>query len=129
MGRGAGNQPGTVGRLMSKFDKGLVIHLVCDWLLQNEWMAVNKSNPRHLAAWVHSGIHTAGLAFVFPAWLAVVIGLIHLAVDTRTPLIKWRHFIGQTTDPTNPATIHVAFWGDQVAHIAVLAIASEWLDG
>lgn len=89
---------------------------------------MNKTDLKHPAAWVHSGIHTIGLTLVFPAWMAVIIGLIHLLIDTRTPLIKWRQFIKQTTDPANPATIHIAFWGDQVTHIAVLAAAAEIID-
>lgn len=108
---------------MTLFERALVVHLVCDWLLQNEWMAMNKTDLKHPAAWVHSGIHAIGLTFAFPVWIAVIIGLTHLLIDTRTPLVKWRQLIKQTTDPANPATIHVAFWGDQVAHIGVLAMA------
>lgn len=111
---------------MTIFEKALLIHLVCDWLLQNEWMALNKKDLRHPAAWVHSGIHFVGLCLVFPAWVALLVAVIHALVDTRVALITWRHLIRQTTDPANPASLHIAFWGDQVVHLVVLALAIEW---
>ena len=107
---------------MTLFEQALVWHLVADWLLQNEWMQ-NKTNLLHPAAWVHSGIHLLGLLVLFPTWLALLVGLSHLLIDTRKPLIWWRTFFRQTQDPSNPASMHVAFWGDQVAHIAIIAIA------
>lgn len=113
---------------MSLFDKLLTIHLVCDWLLQNEWMALNKTDLRHPSAWVHSGIHLCGLLLVLPKWLAVLVAITHILIDTRKPLIAWRNLIKQTTSPSDPATIHLAFWGDQVTHIAILALVALWLD-
>jgi hypothetical protein len=106
---------------------GIVAHLICDWLLQNEWMALNKISLRHPAAYVHSGIHLCGLLLVFPWPWALGLAVSHLLIDTRKPLIWWRTLIRQTTDPTNPASIHVAFWGDQVAHISCLALAAGLL--
>lgn len=110
---------------MNTFETALVWHLVADWLFQNEWQAVNKTNPRHPAAWVHSGIHLLGLLIIFPVWIAVGVAVTHFLIDLRVPLIWWRKLIKQTTDPKNPATIHVAFWGDQVLHILILAIATH----
>ena len=111
---------------MTLFEQALVWHLVADWLLQNEWMQ-NKVNLKHPAAWVHSGIHTWGLLLLFPVWLALLVGVTHLLIDTRVPLKWWRGFIRQTTDPNNPASMHVAFWGDQVLHILILAMAVTWV--
>ena len=104
---------------------GLVAHLVADWLLQNEWMAFNKTNIRHPAAWVHGAIHLFLLSFVFRDTVALLLCLSHIIIDTRKPLIWWRRLIRQTTDPSNPATIHVAFWSDQVAHILCIAVAAR----
>ena len=101
---------------------GIVAHLFCDWILQNDWMARNKSNLQHPAAWVHSGIHLVGLLFVFPAWMSVLIAITHLFIDTRVPLVWWRKFYHQTTE--GPVALHVAMWGDQVAHISILAISA-----
>ena len=106
---------------------GIVVHLFCDWLLQNDWMARNKANLRYFAAWVHAAIHLVGLLLIFPPLAAVAIALIHLLIDTRLPLIAWRNIFRQTR--TGPAALHVAMWGDQVAHITILALAALMVGG
>lgn len=106
---------------MSLFEKALVAHLIADWLLQNEWQALNKASLRHPAAWVHGSIHFAALLLVFWWPIALGVALAHLLIDTRVPLIWWRKAIGQTTE--GPMAVHVAIWGDQVVHIACLAVA------
>lgn len=106
---------------------GMLIHLFVDWFLQNDWQARYKTSLKHPAAYVHSGLHLAGLLFLFLWPAALFIAITHLLIDTRKPLIWWRNFIKQTTDPNNPATIHVAFWQDQVAHIVIIALVSSWI--
>jgi hypothetical protein len=101
---------------------GMVIHLFCDWLLQNDWMARNKVSLRHEASWIHSAIHFVGLLLVFPSWMALCIAVVHLLIDTRVPLLWWRRVFRQTS--VGEMALHVAMWGDQVAHITVLAIAA-----
>ena len=59
------------------FIKAWIIHLFCDWFLQNEWQANNKASLNHPAAWVHSGIHAVGLCLVFSWWVALLIGITH----------------------------------------------------
>lgn len=128
---------------------GLVAHLVADWLLQNDWMARNKASLRHPAAWVHAGIHTAFLAFIFGALPGWVLGMAHLLIDTRKPVEWWSRLIRQTqptgilvpnhADYARAATpeggllpkvavvdigMFVRFWNDQVWHIACIAIAA-----
>lgn len=99
---------------------GIVIHLVCDWLLQNEWMALNKTNLTRPAAWVHGGIHFAGMLLIFAPWPALALALVHMLIDTRVPLTWWRRVFRQTD--TGDVALHVAIWTDQVAHIAVIAL-------
>lgn len=101
---------------------GIAVHLFADWLLQNHYMATYKSSLKHPASWLHSGIHLAGLLLIFPWWMAVLIAITHLLIDTRVPLVWWRKFYRQTR--TGDVALHVALWGDQVAHITVLAIAA-----
>lgn len=120
---------------------GLVAHLIADWLLQNEWMAVNKANLRHPAGYVHAGIHGVLLALVF-GWVAAPLALAHLIIDTRKPVAWWSRLIRQT-QPTTVEVPHpelqwtialppnvvdvgmfVRFWSDQVWHIACIAIAA-----
>jgi hypothetical protein len=99
-----------------------VWHLFADWILQNSWMSDHKSSLKHLAAYVHSGIHLIGLLFIFPWWMALIIAATHLLIDTRVPLKWWRKVYRQTTE--GDVALHVALWSDQVTHITVLALAA-----
>ncbi len=85
---------------------GLVLHLVADRLLQNEWMALNKmkrrpSKPprpwwdRHPASYVHAGIHGVFLAVIF-GWVAVPLAIAHFFIDLRFPVTWWSKLITQT---------------------------------
>lgn len=117
---------------------GLVLHLIADWPLQNDWMAKNKVNMwHHPAGCVHAGIHGCLLALVF-GWAAIPIAMSHLLIDTRKPVIWWSKLIGQTQPsgkegvswvdhnplPVVDVRMEVRFWTDQVFHIAMIAIAS-----
>jgi hypothetical protein len=106
---------------------GIIVHLFCDWILQNHYLAINKVSPLHPAAWIHSGIHLLGLLLIFPLPTALGIAIIHFWIDTRGPLQLWRKFFRQTT--TGDVALHVAIWSDQVAHIVVLAIAALIVGG
>ena len=101
---------------------GMVWHLIADWILQNAWMSDNKSSLLHPASWVHSGIHLLGLLLIFPAWMAFIIAIIHLLIDTRVPLSWWRGFFRQTRE--GDVALHVAMWSDQTAHIFIIALAA-----
>lgn len=111
---------------------GIVVHLLVDWLGQNEWIAVNKakrrkrerwpdfvlsvSEPRrqpyrtfpsrwwdrHPAAYVHAGMHGAAQLLVFPWWAALVIGVTHLLIDTRVPVAWWSKLIRQIQPAEKP---------------------------
>lgn len=99
-----------------------LIHLAVDWFAQTEWQALNKVRWTHPAAWVHSGLHTLAQLLIFPWYVALAIGLVHLWIDTRTPLIAWRKLFRQTQE--GPMLLHLAIWQDQVSHVLVLAVAS-----
>lgn len=106
---------------------GIVVHLFCDWILQNDWMATYKSSLFHPASWIHSGIHLLGLILIFPWWMAVFIAVAHVLIDTRIPLKWWRKVYRQTRE--GDVALHVAMWSDQVLHITVLAIAALIVGG
>ena len=107
---------------MTLFEKALVLHLIGDWLLQNDWMARCKVDLRHPAAWVHAGIHAVLLSLVL-GWVGgLVLGLVHMLVDTRVPQQWWRRIFRQTQE--GEIALHVAVWADQVIHIATIAL---WL--
>lgn len=105
----------------------VAIHLVFDWLLQTEWMACNKTNLRHPAAYVHSGLHTLGLLLVFPWFLALGVGLSHLLIDTRRPVTWWIEHVKQMPRNT-PDYNRIEMWLDQIFHFLMLVIAVLLLD-
>ena len=98
------------------------IHMAVDWLFQTDWMAKNKTNLRHPAAYVHSGLHALGMLLVFPWFIALGVGLSHLLIDTRRPVTWWIETVKQMPRST-PTYTHVEIWLDQIFHMAVLVIA------
>jgi hypothetical protein len=109
------------------FINGFIAHLIADWLLQNHWMANNKSDLRHPAAWTHGAIHFVAMLCVFSLPISIAIAASHMLIDTRRPLIWWRRVYRQTTiEMHDHAGWHVAIWGDQVVHIVTLYIAT-WM--
>ena len=104
----------------------VVVHLIFDWLLQNEWMAQNKTSLRHPAAYVHSGLHTLGMLLLFPWWLALGVGISHLLIDTRKPVTWWIETVKQMP-PSTPSYTHVEIWLDQIFHLLMLVFAVLFL--
>lgn len=129
---------------------GILIHLFADWFLQNDWMAKNKTKKglrngkplwefpswldRHPAAFIHASIHAVLLLLVFPLWAALLIGVLHLIIDTRSPLEWWGKFTRQTRQTEQKTTafggilvdlgMMVAFWRDQTSHFIVIALVA-----
>ena len=104
---------------MTPFEKGLVAHLAADWVLQNDWMARNKTSLRHPAAWTHAAIHALCLGFAL-GWLAgLVLGIIHMLVDTRVPVAWWIRFFKKCGQA--PEASLIALLLDQTLHILCLA--------
>jgi hypothetical protein len=103
---------------------GILLHLVADWFLQNEWMAINKVKWNHPAAIVHAAIHWAVQIPIFGPW-AVLIFITHYLIDLRTPLVWWGRVFKQTAE--GPVAVHVAIWRDQVAHFVVIALVALFL--
>ena len=59
---------------MTPFERGLVAHLVADWVLQNDWMARHKTSLRHPAAWTHAAIQGLCLALALGWQAGLVLG-------------------------------------------------------
>lgn len=102
----------------------IVAHLVADWMFQTDWMAIHKMDLRHPAAWTHAAIHVLFLWLVFPWYLALFVGVTHLLIDTRRPLMWWMKVVKQMR--TGPQMVIVEIWLDQVFHITVLALVALW---
>lgn len=105
--------------MLTLLERAVIAHLVGDWLLQNEWMALNKKSLRHPAAWVHASIHgiLLGLALGWPGGL--VLGFVHLVLDTGYPLNWWIRVFKKCAQAPQAALI--CLFTDQVIHIAIIA--------
>jgi hypothetical protein len=105
--------------VLTPFERGLVAHLVADWVLQNDWMALNKRSLRHPAAWVHAAIQGLCLSLAL-GWLAgLVLGFVHLLIDTRVPMDWWIRFFKKSGKA--PEATSIAIWLDQTLHIVCIA--------
>lgn len=129
---------------------GIVLHLIADWPLQNDWMAKNKANFGHRAGAVHAGIHGLVLSLVF-GWAAIPLSILHYLIDLRKPVEWWSKLIKQTQPegdyalvgqdplredpegehrflvtsvPLYDIGLEVRFWTDQVFHITCIAAAA-----
>jgi hypothetical protein len=104
---------------LTLFESALMLHLIADWLLQNEWMAVKKIRLTHPAAWVHGSIHGVLLGFLF-GWVGgVVLALLHMIVDTRVP-IRWWVSVFKKCEKSPDLPI-VLIGCDQVLHMVCIA--------
>ncbi len=113
---------------MTTFEAALVIHLIADWLLQNEWMAANKSKLSHPAAWIHSAIHGVLLGLLF-GWVGgLVQAVLHMLVDTRVPLQWWVKNFKRCQNSPDYSILLIGC--DQVLHVCCLAgwiaLAGRW---
>lgn len=104
---------------LTPFESGLVAHLIADWILQDDWMARYKTNLLHPAAWVHGSIHGLGLALALGWQAGLVLGFIHMLIDSRLPVTWWmRRF--KKCDKAPEAGL-IAIWLDQTLHIVCIA--------
>jgi hypothetical protein len=106
--------------ILTPFERGLVAHLVADWILQNDWMARNKTSLRHPAAWTHAGIQVLCLGLSL-GWLAgLVLGVAHLLIDTRGPVEWWIRCFKKCGRA--PEAVTIAIWLDQTLHVVCIAL-------
>jgi hypothetical protein len=107
---------------MTPFENALVAHLVADWILQNDWMARNKTSLLHPASWTHATLHALCLGLAL-GWLGgLILGISHLLIDTRVPVAWWIAWFKKSGSAPDAGTI--AIWLDQTLHIVCIAI---WL--
>lgn len=104
------------------FIKGLLVHLFVDFFLQSDWIADNKVNIRHPAAWLHGSLNVLGLLLVFTPEIAVGLGLSHMLIDTRYPLAIWRRWLRQNPQGEDGRLFRVL--QDQSAHLILLGAAA-----
>lgn len=119
---------------MDSLTSAIVGHLVGDYIIQTDWMALNKKRPGiygTFACTVHCVLWTWSVMLFSGCWsipLASVLFSTHLVQD-GTPLVRyWMRFIGQeqfATGALSPWSIVVV---DNVLHIVTLWLLwSFWL--
>ena len=106
--------------MLTPFEKGFVAHLVADWILQNDWMALNKTSLRHPAAWVHAGIHALCLGFALGPVGGAVLAFVHLLIDTRVPVDWWIRVFKKSGQAPEAGLIAIGL--DQTLHIVCIAL-------
>ncbi len=107
---------------MTPFEKALIAQLAADWILQNDWMARNKVRLRHPAAWTHGGIQAACLGLALSWQAGLVLGSLHMLIDTRAPVAWWIRVFKRCGQAPEAGTI--AIWLDQALHLLCIA---AWL--
>ncbi len=104
---------------MATFYDYMMAHFIADWIFQNEWIAVNKTNLRHPALYIHGFIHFVLIVALTGAIIpAIIIAVIHMVIDTRIPLMWWMNFYKQTTD--GEYGTHTKIWLDQILHLVTI---------
>ncbi len=104
---------------LTVFERALIAHLVADWLLQNDWMARNKKDLRHPAAWVHAAIYGLLLGVAL-GWLGgLVLGTLHVVIDTGWPVNWWLRAVKKCERAPQIDLIRVGT--DQAVHVALIA--------
>jgi Protein of unknown function (DUF3307) len=112
----------------------IIGHLVGDYLLQNDWMALNKKKPGMagtLPCTIHAFLWTMAVT-CFSGWysaaVAVPLMLAHYAQD-RTGIIMWwmTRVIRQKTFATGPCAPWSIIVVDNVWHIVTLWAAWRFL--
>jgi hypothetical protein len=99
-------------------------HLVGDYLLQNDWMALNKKS-RVFPCLVHAALWTASVLFFsgWPpsVWLSLVLFVPHFLQD-HTQVVKWwmTRVSGQTQFATGPCAPWSMIVVDNVFHLVAL---------
>lgn len=104
----------------------LIGHLVGDYILQNDWMALNKKKSS-LPCLVHCALYTLSVAafslFALPLWAIAVIFVTHFIQDRTTIIGWWMNLVGQASFAKNlgPWSSIVV---DNVWHLVVLHLIS-----
>lgn len=99
----------------------IIGHLVGDYLVQNDWMALNKKSSTFHCA-VHCAIWTACVClFAGWGWLAAAILFATHFIQDRTTIISWyMRTVGQQKFATGPCAPWSSIVVDNVWHIVTI---------
>src|SRR5689334_4339167 len=113
---------------LTLFEAAFMLHLIAVWLLQNEWMSVNKVHLSHQAVWVHAGIPGILLGLLLGWAGGITLGVLHILIDSRVPVRWWiKTFKKCEKSPDLPILL---IGTDQVLHLTCIAgwiiLAEHW---
>ena len=104
----------------------IIGHLVGDYLLQNDWMALNKKrvgSDGRAACFVHCWLW-AGMVCGFAGWWSYpifsLLFVLHYAQDRTSIIARWMSAIGQEQFRTGPCAPWSIIVVDNVWHIVAL---------
>lgn len=108
--------------------EAIVGHLVGDYLVQTDWMALNKKQST-LHCLVHCSIWTACVCvFSGLGWTAAAILFgTHFLQDRTTIVEKWMDFIGQSKFRVGPCAPWSGIVVDNVFHILTIFVVIKTL--
>lgn len=101
----------------------LVGHLVGDYLLQNDWMALNKKKSS-VHCFVHCFVWTTCVVLFswWPLWTSIPLFITHFIQD-RTQIVNWyMNLIGQSQFMKSPLAPWSIIVVDNVFHILTIWI-------
>lgn len=78
----------------------ILCHLVGDYLLQNDWMATNKTK-KHLPAIIHSIVYSLPFLFITSPLQVLFIALAHFPIDRYRVPVLWIKFVNNNWKSTN----------------------------
>lgn len=114
----------------------LILHLLGDYVLQNDWMAQNKTK-RHWPAFLHALLYALPFWLLHPslaAW-AVIFGT-HFLIDRYRLALYWIRAYNGVSEPgpfgyPRLKPEYMAFWLmviiDNSLHLAINYAALRWL--
>ncbi|MBA3312740.1 MAG: DUF3307 domain-containing protein [Planctomycetota bacterium] len=104
-------------------------HLIGDYLLQTDWMAVNKKS-RALPCLVHVGIYTVAIGVLtwWPWWALLVVAATHFVQDRTHVILWWMRVMRQTGFTKPPFAPWSLIVVDNVWHLVVLYTLDRVVD-
>lgn len=106
----------------------IIGHLVGDYLLQNDWMALHKKKSSfrcaiHCALWATSVVLFSG--FHPATWITLFVT--HFIQDRTGIILWWMKQIGQEQFATGPCAPWSIIVVDNVWHIVTIVAVWRWL--
>lgn len=82
------------------FTLSLVFHLIGDYLLQNDWMASNKTKNSYVAL-LHALIYSVPFLYIVSDWRWFIIFITHFFIDRFRLAIYWIKLVNWNWSSTN----------------------------